>query len=147
MSDRTYTPRPVYETSRTMEAERQTIERVSKAWDVKFSKMPKFYRVDWAAVNPQGKVIGWAECKRRHTGKDSYKTFIISLGKALAGLELYEQTGIPFLIIVEWNDGLGYYKLKEIDSASIEVGGRFDRGDAQDIEPLLHIPITKFTFL
>jgi len=45
--------------------------------------------------------------------------------------------------VVKWNDMVGYVCMSEIDM-DIQVGGRRDRGDAQDIEPVCMIPVKNF---
>ena len=54
-------------------------------------------------------------------------------------------TGLDALIIVEWEDCIGYTQLD--GDWIIKTGGRVDRNDWQDIEPVVHIPVTEFTIL
>jgi len=67
---------------------------------------------------------------------------MLSLNKIIHGMELARATDKPFLVVVEWNDMVGWHKVEKVHS--IRMGGRVDRGDWQDIEPVVHIPVTDF---
>ena len=136
--------RPIYENGATLAAEEATIRRVADRWGVTFQKLPIQYRVDWALIR-DGKVACWCECKRRHNNKGKYPSLMLSLSKVTHGLELARQTGLPFLVVVEWDDCLAYWKADRI--SGVRLGGRVDRGDWQDVEPVVDIGIELFTEL
>ena len=136
--------RPIYENGATLAAEEATIRRVADRWGVTFQKLPIQYRVDWALIR-DGKVACWCECKRRHNNKGKYPSLMLSLSKVTHGLELARQTGLPFLVVVEWDDALAYWKADRI--SGVRLGGRVDRGDWQDVEPVVDIGIELFTEL
>jgi hypothetical protein len=132
--------RPTYENQQSLAAEEQTIIKVAQAWGVTYQKLPKQYRVDWALS--KGKIVCWCECKKRMNDSCTYPTLLLSLSKVMHGVEMYRVTSIPFVVVVEWNDGIYWNKIDKV--GEIGFGGRKDRGDWQDIEPVVHIPVTDF---
>jgi hypothetical protein len=132
--------RPTYENSESLKAEEQTIRKAAEVWKSTYVKLPIQYRVDWALL--RGGVVAWCECKRRYNNKDKYPTLMLSLNKIIHGMELARATEKPFLVVVEWNDVVGWHKVEKVHG--IGMGGRVDRGDWQDIEPVVHIPVTDF---
>lgn len=132
--------RPTYENEQSLAVEEKTMAAAAKVWGVDYQKLPKQYRIDWALSRK--KIVCWCECKRRWNNKDAYPTLILSLSKVMHGVEMYKATEIPFVVIVEWNDGIYWNKIDKV--GEIGFGGRKDRGDWQDIEPVVHIPVTDF---
>jgi hypothetical protein len=136
--------RPIYENGQTRAAEEATIRMAAERWGVSFAKLPIQYRVDWALIRG-GAVAAWCECKRRHNNKGKYSSLMLSLSKVTHGLELARQTGLPFLVVVEWDDCLAYWKADRI--SGVRLGGRVDRGDWQDVEPVVDIGVELFVGL
>jgi len=136
--------RPIYENGETRAAEEATIRRAADRWGVEYAKLPIQYRIDWALLR-DGKVAAWCECKRRHNRQSKYSSLMLSLSKVTHGLELASQTGLPFLVVVEWDDCLAYWKADRI--SGVRIGGRVDRGDWQDVEPVVDIGIELFVGL
>lgn len=133
--------RPIYENGETLAAEEATIRKAAKVWRCEYRKLPRQYRVDWAMVRA-GKIAAWVECKFRRNESTRYPTLFLSLGKVMAGLELSRMTGLPFILLVEWTDMVGYLKVQGI--GPLRFGGRTDRGDWQDTEPLVDFSIGDF---
>lgn len=133
--------RPVYENSDSLKAEEQTIRRVAEVWKTTYVKLPMQYRVDWALMRDKD-IVCWCECKRRYNNKDKYPTLMLSLNKIIHGMELARVTEKPFLVVVEWNDMVGWHKVEKVHD--IRMGGRVDRGDWQDVEPVVDIPTSEF---
>jgi hypothetical protein len=134
--------RPLYESSKDLSNELRVSNILKNCWDVGFLKLPMAYHVDWAVVRGT-EIKAFAEFKRRHNPKDRYPTFMISLNKFKNGRGLGQEIGVPFLIIVEWNDGL-YYCDTEAVARTYGFGGRSDRGDPQDKEPVVFIDTKAF---
>ena len=63
--------------------------------------------------------------------------------------EIYRSLSLHTFLCVRWSDTSGYICLDDIedDSIDITIGGRYDRNDWQDVEPLLTIDIGKFTII
>lgn len=137
--------RPMYESSRDRANEQRAIEAYCQAHGerVHAIKLPMAYTVDWGIFHDDS-LICWAECKRRFNPKNRYETILLSCRKYLTGLDLGRLSGKPFVLIVEWDDSLGFHVCDGTAVKDIRVGGRRDRGDWQGVEPVVHIPISKF---
>jgi len=134
--------RPLYESSKDLSNELRVSAHLKDCWNAEFVKLPMAYYVDWAVVRGS-EIKAFAEFKRRHNPKDQYPSFMISLNKWMNGKKMGRELGVPFLIIVEWDDGL-YYCDTEAVARTYGFGGRSDRGDSQDQEPCVFIETKAF---
>ena len=143
------TDRPMYENEASLKGEADTIFEVNKAWKVDLVKMPIKNKIDCLMKRKSdGTPKAFVELKRRARKRHKYPTYMISLDKWVAGMSLQATTNLPFILIVDWEDEIGYLKCFEANQeTTINMGGRKDRGDAQDIEPVVHIPIYLFETL
>jgi hypothetical protein len=137
--------RPMYENSATLEAERKAIMRYAKAWGCDVTKLPMKYTVDYAITNESG-IFAWAEVKCRNVNVNKYTTLMISAEKIWTGLRMSVISGIPFILIIEWLDALGALEVKKWQALDIRIGGRKDRDDWQDMEPMIFFPTNIFDF-
>ena len=129
------------ETSKNLINEKNIMTQASKAWGVKFKKLPLQYKLDFAITRNKN-VIGFCEVKSRNCSVVQYNTYIISLKKIMAGLELAKITNTKSMLLIGWNDMIGYTQM-DTHFKTI-IGGRTDRFDWQDEEPMAEINITKF---
>jgi hypothetical protein len=134
--------RPLYESAKDLSNEFRVSGTLKECWDAEFVKLPMAYHIDWAIIRGS-EIKAFAEFKRRHNPKDRYPTFMLSLKKFQNGKSLGAEVGVPFLIIVEWDDGLWYCDAKNVER-TYGFGGRRDRNDSQDQEPVVFIPIQAF---
>lgn len=67
---------------------------------------------------------------------------MLSANKWRKGLELAKAKKVPFMLVVEFTDGVFAAKLK--DDYPISKGGRRDRNDAMDVEDCIYIPMSEF---
>ena len=135
--------RPLYESGLDRANERAVADVLLERWRCSAVKLPISYELDYALVR-DGTVRAWAEVKCRRNARDRYPTYMISLRKVLAGLAMAERTNLPFLLLVQWADALGWVTPS---ARGIQIGGRHDRGDSADVEPVIHIPIDTFSIL
>ena len=120
------------------------IERVVPLWGMIAEKNPELHKIDFSlAIEKDDSIMGFVEAKCRNCNHDKYRTFFISLAKYIHACELTKFTGIPTFILVEWMDQTKYVKVPCM-TADIRMGGRIDRGNPDDHEPMIHIPITEF---
>lgn len=135
--------RPMYESSQDKAHEAQVIARLCSAWKCDAQKMPVAYPVDWSLK--QGKEVkALAEIKFRNA---SYDTYIVGLRKYSDMLNLHQASGLPCLLVVCWPEGgKRVIKYTTITSKPTKVihGGRTDRGDSQDVEPMAEIAMSEF---
>jgi hypothetical protein len=136
--------RTTYETIDDLRNERSVIEEFCNSFHYGYAKMPKQYHLDYC-VTKQDKVVGFCEVKVRKNNHNQYNTLLLSLSKVSAAKGLKEASGIKSILLVKWKDKLGYTYFR--NDWPVMVGGRTDRNDWQDIEPVVHIPISEFKFL
>jgi len=143
------TDRPIYENEASLKSEASTAFEVEKAWKSNLIKLPMKNRIDFLMKRKSdGEPKAFIEVKNRACKRHKYQTFMISLEKWVTGLAFESTTTLPFIIVVNWDDEIGYLKCSDhIAGISVNMGGRTDRGDAQDIEPVVHIPIYLFKTL
>ena len=133
--------RPLYETPESLENEQRVADLLEMYWSRKLVKLPIAYQVDFAVVKED--ITAWAEIKCRTT---EYPEMYLSLHKWMAGKELSRQTGLPFILVYAFN-GKVHWKTVENDTPRIVIGGRTDRQDWQDIEPMAVFKLDQFKTL
>lgn len=141
--------RPKYEDEASLKCEADTIFEVNKAWNTELIKLPIKNKIDCLMKRKSdGLPRAFVELKRRTCNRHKYPTYMISLDKWNTGLSFEMTTKLPFILVVDWLDEIGYLKCHEaVNEITVNMGGRTDRGDAQDIEPVVHIPIYLFKTL
>lgn len=98
--------------------------------------MTAFSEIDYALTRGQN-VLALVEVKTRTNALGAYATYMISAHKIEFGLRWERTFGIPFLLVVEFTDGIYWVKVSEIPF-KVEMGGRRDRGDKDDTEIVVH---------
>lgn len=143
--------RPTYETKDHLENERRAIEHVEAVWGVQCRKTPKYYKIDYTVTAPNDRVVGWAEVRGKNFERYRFSTFFTSLEKAMTLVRYEALTAKPAVVIVAWKDGIYCYRFTVNDTRTqaITWDGRTtnSRGDDQDIEPVIHIPVRNFVKL
>lgn len=134
--------RPKYETAENLAAEEQIAEQISVLWKASLTKLPIRYKLDYAAER-NGRIVAWIEVKTRKYKKSDFDTFMLSLDKYLAAIEIGKVTNLPVTLVVRWTDKIGYVDLMNCRGV-VKMGGRKDRNDSQDIQPAVYIPIDDF---
>jgi len=136
-------PRPRYENKESLEQEQSFGTVIQLAWNCELVKMPMQYKIDYCCYRDNN-LIGFVELKNRTCTKSRYPTYILSLSKYLTAVELSRILGKPTNLCVRWTDETGYVRLDTIRDPHISQGGRTDRNDWQDVEPVIHIDINSF---
>lgn len=134
--------RPIYETSRDRDAERQIAETIAQKYNAKAIKAKRLYGLDWF-FERDGYVVGMVEIKVRNYTRNHFETYMISADKVARIRLLSSVTGVPAFLFVSWRDGIGYINLSDEPDYNA-IGGRRDRGDDQDVEVMLHYLIQRF---
>ena len=76
------------------------------------------------------------------TRTKKYETWYVSLNKVMKGME-FRRAGVRPFFAVSWPDGI--FQIELINPPKdIRLGGRKDRGDWQDMEPVAHFPVADF---
>jgi len=134
--------RPLYESFNDLTNEQRVAANLSTLWKADFHKLPRSYHVDWMACR-DNQTVAFAELKCRQNERLAYPTFMISLAKWMRGKELAKEAGVPFIIIVDWTDGTFFLKVQN-QPVTYGFGGRKDRNDLQDMEPVVFIDTSYF---
>ena len=137
--------RPIYESENDMTAEEETALKCAELFKAECKKLPKLHPLDFAFLR-DGHICSFAEIKCRTCRHDEYKTYMLSLDKMIKARMVTAFSGVPCLLIVRWSNRIGFIDMKT-EYNSIAMGGRSDRNDTQDIEPVIHWNVDKFTFI
>lgn len=137
--------RPKYESPADLAAERHVARLIEREWKAQLQKLPDQYKLDFAAYR-DGELVAWLEIKNRTHAAGAYPTLILSVAKWHAGVALAVTSGCPFLVVANFVDGAKFvrYSRGKVLDVRYGPGGRTDRGDAQDQEPVIHIPMELF---
>ena len=135
--------RPIYQSNRDLTNENKIKAIVEPKWECELKKLPFAYHIDWMALR-KNNPLAFIEIKwRENLPINKYPEYMMSLNKLMKGKEYTKETNLPFILIVYFTEGAYYLKQNDIE-VRYGYGGRFDRGDAQDVEPMVFIPIGAF---
>lgn len=134
--------RPTYECDGDRRSEERVIKHVAERRGLSYKKLPPKYAVDFALLK-DAEVKSWAEIKCRTVTREKYPTYMLSLDKYMSMLRLARVTGLLTELMVLWTDSLGILDIT-VATTTVSIGGRTDRNDAQDTEPVALIPIEQF---
>lgn len=141
--------RPLYETESDRVVEREVISKLAEAWGLGYAKMKMSSVIDFALLDGK-KVVAVAEVKARNYSSADIERFgglILSTGKVLAAKDWVSALWVPFILAIKLTDGIFYLVIEDEwdwPDMVIELAGRRDRGDLQDIEPCCLIPMELF---
>ena len=138
--------RLIYERPEDLVAERTALDKACEVWKCTAEKLPMKYELDYLLLR-EGSGVAWLEITSRPNPRAAYPTYMISLGKVMAARRLSEASQFPSFLLVQWSDYCGYVRLDSLLDFRTGVGGRTDRGDEQDIEPVALIPLGEFARL
>ena len=138
--------RPRYETAGDYRNEVEVVNVINETWKMNAEKISKQYsRIDRCLVefgpDPMNKpVLGMAEIKCYVKPFDHYPYFQTSAAKVAYALRLQELMEVPVFLICRWGCGTikGIQVSKDLISGFV-FGGRRDRGDEGDLEPMAKI--------
>lgn len=135
----------VYETPQDLRVEARIAEFLEGRWKCELKKLPKKYSADFLGYR-NDKAVVLVEIKARSNTMTRYNTYAISLYKCTMSLLLAQFTSLPFILVVQFTDYLTCVQIKESYLSSLKQMTNF-RGDINDVEPCVHIPISEFKIL
>ena len=142
--------RPLYETPEDRSNEMKVAKLLSADWGCDLSKLKIACAIDFALTRG-GKVAALMEVKcRKYSSQalDNLGGIILSAHKVQAGMRWADTHGVKFIIALGLEDGIFFLSLNpgdKVDGFGLEIMGRKDRGDPQDMEPCVIIPIKRFS--
>jgi hypothetical protein len=145
------TERPIYETEETKAVELAMVAEIGRRWGCEVVKLPRAYRLDYGALRDK-RLLAWLELKRRYRNLTDHDRVFLSLQKVMAAQELNAVSSLPCFLIVQFDDGFFYANILNCGRDArilnggrvIEFRGRTDRGDWQDQEAVIAIPLRDF---
>jgi hypothetical protein len=139
--------RPRYENEFDLERESLIAYKLGEAWGRKLFKLPSYYPCDMAVTGGDNKIEGFVEIKCRAQSADRFDTLWLSLHKVIEIKRLAKEAGVPPYLAVgfEFTKDVRWILLS--GTYPVILGGRTDRGDTQDMEPVVEFPVAKFNRL
>ena len=142
--------RPLYETQQDKIAEARVAKKIADKWGCKPIKLRPTYIVDYALISANG-FVSFMEVKCRNytmSEMDKMGGFMISLDKLAKGIQLARVGKAYFTIAVSAKGVIYYYDIKSDNMLDchdgLSFGGRTDRDDPQDVEPVALMKAGRF---
>jgi hypothetical protein len=132
-----------YQTEEDLRNEREVAAAIERHYSLTAVKLPDNSRADFM-MHRDGVAQSVIEIKCRNVSSAKYETLMLSKGKYYALLD-WTDKGFKAALVVRWTDTIGICPIP-VDH-TLGVGGRTDRGDALDIESVVHIPIDRFKLI
>lgn len=131
--------RPMYETEADKAAESLILTAFGERFNANWRPTPRAYPFD-ACMTRGDRVVAFAEVKNRKVRSDQYPTLHLSAHK-WRDLVLFSDTmTVPVMLVVGYTDGvIRFLKVNRDILPAISFGGRADRGDSQDREPVVEL--------
>ena len=136
--------RKFYETKEHLSNERAVADILEKSWKCLLKKVSYKLSIDFAVCR-DNIIKGWVEIKTRSITHNHSDLYMISMHKINFARQLSRETGLPFFLVVQFNDWLCYWK-DEGEKLPLMWGGvsKKNMRDDQDREPCYYIPIGSF---
>jgi hypothetical protein len=141
--------RTYYETQKDLDGEKKMAQIMEGKWACQMFKLPIKYHLDYA-ITRNDQIIAFCEMRSRKYSLEKLNEmggFYISLEKWKSAKQLYDLTELPFIMALETPHALYYAMFKEFKPDGYTISGRKDRGDWQDIEPMVLLDTNRFTLL
>lgn len=138
--------RPIYESQVDLTHENKMKTFLEAKWNCALHKVPLKYQVDWLAMRGKD-PMAFVEFKHRDKlSINAYPRYMISLDKWMKAKQLSKEVEIPFIMVITFTEGTyyGVFAHNGLHDVTYGFGGRYDRGDAQDVEPMIYLPLKKF---
>lgn len=138
--------RPTYETQEDRERQTSTIAVIERRWNCVATALKAMSPIDYALCRGR-EIRAWAEVKVRTNPAGKYPDYMLSLHKWQDGIRQSEFTGLPFFLVVGFTDGVRFVRGYKDLQVKYAIGGRTDRNDPADIEPVVLIDMRHFTLI
>jgi hypothetical protein len=132
-----------YQTEEDLHNEREVAAALERHYHLTAIKLPDNSRADFL-MHRDGTATSVVEIKCRNVSSAKYETLMLSKAKYYALLD-WADRGFKAALAVRWTDCIGVCPIPV--EHTLGTGGRSDRGDALDIESVVHIPIDRFRMI
>ncbi len=134
--------RPIYHTRRDAANELAVKYFIEDKYRCRFTLTMPLDPVDAVISDVEDIIVALVEIKTRRNASDKYPTYMLGAAKADMMMGIADSMGALPLLMVKFTDGIFLTKIK--DGFERKRGGRYDRGDALDVEECIFIPMDKF---
>jgi hypothetical protein len=137
--------RPLYESEADRANEAKVAAAIARKYTMVERHLPMAYHSDYIFFkNWVPSLVAEIKCRKHAFG--TYTTYMISLLKVMRTRELAAVCNTKALLFVQYSDRLVFVDLNDDRKGywNIGWGGRTDRNDDQDQEPVLLIPMDHF---
>lgn len=132
----------MYEKPENLAAERLVVEALEAKWSCSLKKLPIAYQLDYMAFQGiKAKAIIEIKCRGQ-----KYDEMLLSLHKWMAGREMNKALGLPFILVYAFGTEI-FWKAVQDEKPEVRLGGRTDRNDWQDVEPVVMFKLSTFNKL
>ena len=137
--------RPMYESKVDLTHETKMKSFLEGKWNCTLQKLPLKYQLDWLAMRCKD-PYAFIEFKHREKlSLNAYPRYMMSLDKWMKAKQLCKELEIPFIMVITFTEGTYYgVFVNNLVDVTYGFGGRYDRGDAQDVEPMVYLPLNIF---
>lgn len=133
----------LFETQEDLDNERRAIIRFCAYTDCVPYKLPMESEADYILMRgADAKAI--VEIKCRTISSKDYDEYLVGQKKYNALLR-WQNVGFAPILLISWSDAIGYVKLPVEHNTSMQ--GKNDRGRTVVPDPVVLIPISKFTMI
>ena len=137
--------RQLYENETNRNNEQAAKVTLEASWSVTLRKLPIKYGAEWVAFRGD-QAVAVIEYKNRPHDSTRFPTYLLSVHKWMSMRSLANTIGVPAILVVEFVDGMRHCTLED-EMATTAWAGRRDRGDADDLEPCMMIPMDRFGYI
>ena len=139
--------RPTYETRENRKAEQAVVRKVVRTWwpdgDVNAIRLPVKSSLDVGFARGKD-LIGFGEVKVRSHDHGQYPTLLLSMEKWNVAVGIAKNIRVPVCLLVQFSDILMWAPMEYNSDITVGMGGREDRADPEDVEPVVFIPMDLF---
>jgi hypothetical protein len=138
--------RPIYESQEDLTYETKMKTFLENKWNCTLNKLPYKYSLDWFALRER-EPMAFVEFKHRENlSLTAWPRYMMSLDKWIKARQLTKELQIPFIMVITFTEGTyyGVFAHNGVHDLRFMFGGRVDRNDNQDLEPMVLLPLDKF---
>lgn len=133
----------LYQRESDKAAERDVAGALGRAWQCEPVEFPAISPIDWY-MKRGTQLVALVEIKeRRNRTHDAFKTVMLNSMKALSLVTGSMAFSCPAYFVIRFTDGIFWINISDTIGMPTAVRGRTDRGDRNDIEPCVEIPVDR----
>lgn len=130
------------ETEADLKEERSMAAEVSKSCGHPLKKLPKFYNIDYALMSgyePDAKVLGFVEMRRRYNDSTKYPTLLLNWQKWRGLVDNANDSHLPAFFAVRFNDGMKIIQADDrVPDLRLDPRAKGERDSGQELVAHIH---------